>query len=87
MPRSQLPLQAPGALSTGTDPFQRQHYQEQRIILLLGQLGFTAKALPKAKPGNSGVKAKLKAKSEFPAGVFDKAWERLIKQGDIKYVA
>ncbi len=71
--------------SASEQPSQREHYQEQQILRMLQSLGFTAKALPKVKPGNSGVKAKVRAKmTEFPAGVFDKAWERLRSQGNIR---
>jgi len=66
-------------------PPQLKHLlQEREILRVIRELGYGAKALPKRKPGNSGVKAKVRLKVDLPTGVFGKAWERLRNQGDIR---
>lgn len=69
-------------------PVSRTAAQDQEIIALLKSKGFSPDSLPKNDPGKPGVKAVIRdalGKGEMWSGttVFDKAWERLLKNGDI----
>lgn len=64
-------------------PPARHQIQEREILRVIRELGHVAKALPKRKPGNTGVKAKVRLKVNLPTGIFDKTWQRLRNQGDI----
>ena len=68
-------------------PLQRQRYQEQEILRVVRELGVDPMALPVPIPGTSGIKAKVRKQLTFSKTVFDKAWERLRGQGDIKDAA
>ncbi|MEI8156806.1 MAG: hypothetical protein WCH60_08055 [Burkholderiales bacterium] len=76
-----------GALNL-TIPLQRMVAQEFAILEKLTELHYKPLALPKNKPGKSGVKAEVK-KALGSTGiweyvtVFDKAWERLLGDGRI----
>lgn len=64
--------------------------QEQVILNKLHELNYDPKSLPKSRAGTKGVKHEIRiALNENPlfAGstVFEKAWERLSKFGDIAY--
>ena len=65
-------------------PIPRQRFQENEILRVIGELGYTAKAIPKSPPGKKGPKAAVRAKLKMTSGVFDLAWERLRNQGDIQ---
>ena len=84
MSKNKGELSDSSAGSQARQPLPRQRFQEQEILRVIGELGFSAKALPKAKLGTSGPKAAVREKLVFPAGVFDKAWGRLRSQGDIQ---
>lgn len=66
-------------------PMQRQ--QEQSILSELLGRGYTPGCLPKNAPGRPGVKAQIRAALANRPGwvgtVFDKAWERLRRGGEI----
>lgn len=65
-------------------PMQRQQFQELEILRVIRELKYEPTKLPKVKQGNPGVKAEVRAKLDLQVGIFDKAWERLRKQGEIK---
>ena len=78
--------------ATGAPPEQKQRLraQERAILAKLVDMGHNPKVLPKNQPGKAGVPSMCKKKlSDSPLfeGVttFDKAWERLAKDEDIKY--
>ncbi len=74
-----------GVHYAGDQPLQRHRQQEQEILRVIGELEYKANALPKReKAGAAWVKAEVRKKLNYSASVFDKAWERLRKQGDIK---
>lgn len=69
-------------------PQQRQQCQEQEVLQALRELGYDPLALPELKPPRSGPKAAARKKLGSTgmwagARVFDKAWERLRKSGQI----
>ena len=70
-------MPAAAAQKVGTRPLQRQQFQENEILRVINELGYTATALPKTIPGKPGVKKKVREKLKLPISVFDKAWERL----------
>jgi len=79
-PPEQTPLQ--------TQPVSRLKAQDDQIISKIIALGLDPKRLQKNMQGKSGVKADIRAAlgdKGIWAGttVFDKAWERLRKMGDI----
>lgn len=65
-------------------PQQQQRFQEDEILRIIKELGFSANAIPKRKAGRSGVKADVRKKLSFSVSVFDKAWERLRANNDIQ---
>jgi len=86
-----------GAASTGggPKPLSRQQYQENEILRVIAELRYDPKALPTPKPGAEGVKAQVRAKvmerdkqgvRRYFQGstVFDKAWDRLRRQGAVR---
>lgn len=69
-------------------PMQRQRAQELAILEAIRQAGHDPKHLPKNEPGKPGIKAQvseaLKGNPAFTGPtVFDKAWERMRRTGDI----
>lgn len=69
-------------------PVSRQEAQEVTILAKLRELNFDPKRLPRSEPGKPGPKAQVKralgAKGMWSgAKVFDKAWERLRRAGEI----
>jgi len=71
-------------------PVQRSAAQDQAILAAIERQHLNVLALPKPRPGKAGVKAATRASLEgvnplFPkdSTVFDKAWERLRRNGDI----
>lgn len=75
---------APQVTVTVATPVQRQRSQEDGILTAIAALNLSAVALPKPKPGKSGVKAQVRAKLNMTGVIFDKAWERLRARGEIK---
>lgn len=73
-----------GQAATGTRPPQQQRHQEQEILRVLDQLGYTPAALPKSPPGTKGPKAAARQELKYSTGVFNKAWERLRASGGIR---
>ncbi|WP_254616950.1 hypothetical protein [Burkholderia cepacia] len=63
-------------------PLQQQH-QESEILRKIRDLGVDPKNLPKQKPGKPGIKSAVRTKLPFSEKVFDLAWERLRKNGEI----
>ncbi|KFB76647.1 MULTISPECIES: hypothetical protein [Candidatus Accumulibacter] len=62
--------------STRRIPEQRR--QEQEILQVLCELGYSADALPKWVSGKPGVKAEVRGRfASWQGTVFDKAWDRL----------
>lgn len=74
---------ATDATKTTAKPVPAQRLQEQEVLRVIAELGYTANSLPKTKAGKSGVKAIVKQKLNYSTGVFNKAWERLRGCGDI----
>lgn len=66
-------------------PIPAQIHQEQEILKVIKELGYSPTKLPKNIPGIPGVKAAVRAKLTYPIKVFDKAWERLSSSKDINY--
>lgn len=65
-------------------PKGRQRWQEEEILRALKELGYEPKRLPRPTAGTPGPKKQ--ARDLFPQlseKVFDKAWERLRRYGDI----
>jgi hypothetical protein len=67
-------------------PVQRQQYQEQEILRAIRAAGYEPLRLPSAKAGTPGAKAAVRKAVSFgkTGTVFDKAWERLRKSGQIQ---
>jgi hypothetical protein len=65
-------------------PLPRQRYQEDEILREIRNLGHDPKALPNREAGKPWIKSEVRAKfPQFTDSVFDKAWERLRRAGDI----
>lgn len=69
-------------------PLQRSSAQDSMILTAILKAGHTPLSLPVNEPGKAGVKAEIRnalrnEKLFTGSTVFDKAWERLRKQGDI----
>lgn len=78
---------APPATNVGIPkkrPQQQQQFQEQEILRVITELGYSAYALPKVPNGKKGVKAEVRGKLKFEVGIFNKAWERLRSNNDIR---
>lgn len=78
------------ANSPSLEPRQRSAAQDAAIVAQLVASGYDPQALPKNLPGKPGVKAATRTAlghSRMWSGttVFDKAWERLQKHGEIAY--
>jgi hypothetical protein len=70
---------------TKTRPLQRQRYQEQEILRIIRELGHNPQAIPMWKPRSPGLKAEVRRRMKVLQGAtFNKAWERLRAQGEIK---
>lgn len=77
--------------TTATSYRQRTKGQQQEAAILeaLKQLGFDSLNIPLNPPGKGGPKALVRQNLNIPSSlfgsdkVFEKAWERLRKQGDI----
>lgn len=70
-------------------PQNKQIAQEEAIVSVIEELGYDCTALPKRIPGKAGVKAAVRARLEksMPSNsAFDKAWERLRRNQEIKEV-
>lgn len=73
-------------------PVKVHRLQEEEILAAIGVLGYEPTALPMQKPGRLGVKSevrKLLGKQGHWAGstVLDKAWDRLLSDGGIRYTS
>ena len=75
---------APSVAAVAGAPVPRQRFQESEILRVISELGYSAKALPKAPPGKRGPKSEVRARLNMSAGVFDLAWERLRSQDEIQ---
>lgn len=69
-------------------PLQRSAAQDAAILRQIKDLGFDPLTVPKNQPGKAGVKSAVRnalSKDRLFTGakVFDKAWERLSKNGEI----
>lgn len=77
------------ASSVTERPIQRSAAQDAAIVAALVRNGFDCLALPKNQAGKRGAKHKIRTELEgnplFVGTVFDKAWERLTKHGEIAY--
>ena len=63
----------------------RQHtFQENEILRVLAKLGKDPLNLELFKAGQSGIKGEVRKGLKFSTKVFDKAWERLAKDGRIR---
>lgn len=69
---------------TVSKPPLQQRFQEQEILRVISALGLTATKLPRYTPGKPGVKADVRERLRFTVTVFDKAWDRLRKDGRVK---
>ena len=76
------PLQTPQPTNS-RHPLQ-QRFQETEILRVIGELGFTATKLPPRETGKRWVKALVRDELGLTKSVFDKAWERLRADGEIK---
>ncbi len=66
-------------------PLQKQRWQEQQILRVIGELGYVATELPKPPSGRRGVKAEVRERLGWGSvNAFNKAWERLRDFKDIK---
>ena len=89
IPKALVELVFEGFSSTPkVKPVARADAQDQEILASLVANGFSPMRLPKNDPGKPGVKAivcKALGKSGMWGGprVFNKAWERLLRNGDI----
>lgn len=71
-------------------PVQRSSAQDAAILTALKASGHAPRAIPRAAAGKAGVKAEIRkilGSGGMWSGstVFDKAWERLSKSGEIGY--
>lgn len=67
-------------------PVQRQAAQEAAVLAKLGELRFDSKALPPAPAGKSSpAKQAVRAALPYSPDVMNKAWQRLLRAGAIKY--
>ena len=77
-------ITAPSGTSKNAAPVQRHQFQEAEILRVISECGYSANALPKTKPGKSGVKAQVRAQLNMSVGIFNKAWERLRARCEIE---
>jgi DNA-directed RNA polymerase subunit RPC12/RpoP len=66
-------------------PKLQSQLQEDAVLKAIVALDHSPTLLPKAESGKAGVKAAVRAMLPFSEKVFDKAWERLLKDGRIVY--
>lgn len=61
-----------------TKALPAQRFQEEEIMRVISELGYSADALPKWVPGKPGVKAEVRGRfASWQGTVLDKAWGRL----------
>lgn len=65
-------------------PIKQQIFQENEILRVIAELKLDPESLPKFVPGKRWVKSAVREKLGFSISVFDKAWERLRRDGRIK---
>ena len=70
-------------------PLQRQRFQETEILRVIEELGYDAQNLPQVKLGSRKdvknlVRFELKNNDFFIGTIFNKAWERLAYNNEIK---
>ncbi|WP_288129995.1 hypothetical protein [Accumulibacter sp.] len=82
LPESQKPK--PGATQNPTTYTPAQRLQEQEILRVIAELGYSACELPPQSAGMPGVKAKVRQNLKFSRAVFDKAWNRLRRDKAIR---
>ena len=68
----------------GERPLPQQRFQEEEILRVIRELNHEPQALPERPHGKRGVKAETRDKLQFTERVFNKAWERLRANGEIK---
>jgi len=61
----------------------RQRQQEEHILQILRGLDYDPQRLPRAPAGAPGPKKEARTRAKMTPRVFEKAWERLRKFGDI----
>lgn len=66
-------------------PVPAQRAQESEILRVIGQLGLEPMKLPPIVGGKPGAKAAVREELEYPGGVFNKAWQRLLSDHRIGY--
>lgn len=77
-------LATDGTTRSRTRDVSRSQQQENKIIETIRALRYDPEALPVNRGGKSGVKASVRQELRYSTTVFDKAWERLRKQGAIR---
>lgn len=77
------PASAAGVDAAPVKPLLQQRHQENEILRVIRELGEDPVSLPKQKSGKPGIKSAVRAKLPFSGKVFDLAWERLRKNGEI----
>lgn len=90
--RCTAPAQTPAPVATASaepaKPLQKSAAQDAAILRQIKDFGFDPLTVPKNQPGKAGVKSAVrnalrKDRLFTGARVFDKAWERLSKNGEI----
>ena len=86
--RPEMKPEPQAATPAPAKPLQRGSAQDAMILTAIRKAGHNPLALPVNEPGKAGVKAEIRnalrnEKLLTGSTVFDKAWERLRKQGDI----
>ncbi|MBO3704282.1 MAG: hypothetical protein J5W83_17380 [Candidatus Accumulibacter sp.] len=69
---------------TVSRPLLQQPFQEKEILRVILELGHTATKLPRRTPGKPWIKTDVRKNLPFSEVVFNKAWDRLRKDGRIK---
>lgn len=87
---SRMRAKANGVPSKNETRIVKSRQQETTILNMIDELGYLPLAMPKKGTGVAGVKSevckRLKNDQMFDGvTVFNKAWERLAKNGEIKY--
>ena len=67
-------------------PPLQQSFQEEEILRILAELGIDPLNIEPFKAGKNGTKHKAREKLNFSQKVFDKAWERLSRDGRIRRI-
>lgn len=81
------------AIGEQIKPKARSAAQEEEVLRLVSEAGLVATDLEKSRPGTSGARARVYeiAKSQIPGQtfstkkVFENAWDRLYKDGRLKF--